>query len=1354
MLDKQTTNSIDRSKFNSYKGLGTSCPVCASTSGKCRWQNYELSAQNGKITSTIKTLCMTGAGGYGNPDYHYFNDTRDGQWGVYIPLSDWNEHRGENRQATPAEREEWVKNQQLQQQVLLEAENQRRAESLPALERDIAARAILAQLSLNEIDRKDLIRRGFTAQQIREIGFKSVEKFQRLKEPVNPRFPGVNISGTRLNNGSIAGILIPLYTITGEIVAFQIRNREQSKSRYRWLSSVWEKGRDNGAAPSLPNGENPLTFSYPQLLGVKPVLNSIGFAEGTGAKPNLAATRMGQQIIGAAGGQWLSSPELLLDGLSRWRADVIDLYLDGEDIHKPQVIRRWVNLHRQLLEWGYKPRFMYSGRDIDELEDLSELREIDSAELDRLVGDRLPSPPVISLARKLYQKSKHFTPNRTQCNRFLKWEIPETGLENTLVGIKSALGTGKTEVLKALGAWARERGLELIFIGYRNNLLRQTCDRIPDLYHVGDEDRVFLDSDYHKAICHHSAGLIDPAQMGNKIIVLDECVSDLSDMLTSKLTAGRRKDGTDSRQVRLAHIQELIQNCYGVVALDAYLSDTELDFLRKLRSSSVRAGASASAERVSHLSGAERCSWNEPKQRDFDFIHKIENTYRNQMNVRMVNQKSTVTRAILDDALAGANLLITATTQKHCENLEKSLIHIGIPETNICRIDGTTDRDDTILLFFRNPKTYLETYSPQIVILSPTAESGISIDLPGYFTTHYHFHLGNLGILSGLQFLGRYRYFSAPRVIYCEKQGHIHDGNSSCFTRWVKDEFDRQVHEDINLVFMLLDKGATDEAMKILTSYANKEDLWLKLAHQYKANLNEEMKHLRELFIESMVADGYTVTIDPEDVDGCDDTDDLMGRVEVERRVVQSRRIYNAPDITRLEYEAIRNNPSANEIDRVLASKYYLTQQQLPGIMETESYCAELIQMLKYNHPALVKQLETYHYLLHPELAEINHLAAWLPVAQTGSVWLPDQLNRSSLALVKVGRELGLAELIERRTLLAGSPAERSATRQTIFSRQRIGEIIQQVKDSKRYQSSLKININPEKQTDPIKLFQRILKKFGLKSVKLGDDQFKLDAVADSILAFKGAPKYELLTPELIEGVTGLAGKEFHKDDIEIQTLGGSMEALGMQDKRGRMRLVAGSARYLGLSVVTHRHRTIDPQGKKVVTRIYTFTATSDPISGGIKNSQVYPGTQPVYVKHIYECLTRRLEQLAIDKVVGIKAWQNLDFAASGNNLQTSIPEELFSAIHIDDFASIEIINLPKDRSGSAEFSLENLRSVAQKLLYIGQMELPELEICLNQYLGVTNPEVARIAMSMIENKYPQVFARLIHCSSSITQVE
>jgi hypothetical protein len=1276
---------------------------------------------------------MSGAGGSYHPNFHYFNDTRDGNWGVYIPRSDWNEHRGVNQQATAAQREEWIRAKQRERQELLAAENQRRAESLGVKERSIAARAILTQLSLNDIDRQDLIKRGFTNQQIRDIGFKSVEKWQRLTAPVNSRFPGVNITGRNLNN-AIAGILIPVYTVTGEIVSFQIRNRAKGDGgRYRWLSSARERGRTNPPPLSLPNGENPLTFCYPQLLGIAPVRNSIGLAEGTGAKPNLAAIKMGQQVIGAAGGLWLSSPELLQDGLKRWRAQDIDLYLDGEDLQKPQVLQRWLKLYRQLTTWGYRPHLMWSGHDIDELaarapevsdrikrdktEDLERLRELKIEDLEYLCGYRVPPTTPLSLSRRLYYQSRQFTATEIQCRRFFEWEIPQSGLKNFLIAIKSALGTGKTEFLKKLEEYAAYRGLELIFIGYRNNLLRQTCDRIPDLYHIGDEDKVFLYSDYHKAVCHHSAGLLDPADMGNKIVILDECVSSLRDMLTSKLTAGRRKDGTDSRQVRLAHIAELIKNSHGVVVLDAYLSDTEVNFLQQLR--------------------------------PFQGVKKILNTYRNRMNVRMVNDKSTLTRSILDDALLGSNLLVTATTQKHCENLEKALIRIGISPDAICRIDGTTDRDESIQLFFRNPRAYLEQYRPQIVILSPTAESGISIDYPSYFQTHYHFHLGNLGVLSGLQFLLRYRDLTSPRVIYCEATGHIGDGNYSCFTKGVKDEFDFQVQQQMDLVFGLMMNGLTTEASELLKSLTQGDNYWLSLAHQYKANLNEEMWHLRELFIAAMMEDGYIVTVDGEDIDGCDDTEELMGRVELERRVIQSQRLYQARDITRLEYEAIKNNPTAGEAERLLASKYYLTQQQLPGISSTPSYSAELIQMVKYNYPGLIKQLETYHYLLHPELAEVNHLAAWLPVAETGSVWLPDQLNRSNLPMVKVGRELGLQDLIGK-----------------ICSLKQITAIIEMVAASQCYQSSLKVKINPARPSDPIKLFRRISKKFGLKLVKHGDDRFQVVAISDSILAFKGAPKYELLTRKLMKRIAKLSGREFEQQEREIQALGKAMEDLGITDGRGRMRLVAGAARYLGLSVVSRRHRTMRGD-KKVVTRIYTFSTTREPMLGalawsgnptaaancgevsspykfdktahplsqGIKNTPtVYPGSQPVHVQHIYECVTRRLEQLATHQRARVSEWQN------GYNPQ---PVNFSQAIHIEDFASINYIDLPSHLCGSPEFGLKNLRSVAQRLLEIGQKDEREFKVILDGYLEVVNPEVIQVALDMVGSKYPQVFERL-----------
>jgi hypothetical protein len=1146
---------------------------------------------------------MSETGGYGNPDYHYFGDTRCGTWGVYIPLADWNEHRGENRQATPLEKEEWVRQKQLKVKLALEAENQKRLESLSIAERDIAARAILAQLSLNDIDRQDLIRRGFTTQQIKQIGFKSIDPFQRLQTPVNPRFSGVNVQGDRLNNWSMGGVLIPVYAITGEILGFQIRNREaNAKGRYRWLSSAWEQGRSNGSAPNLPNGELPLTHVYPQLLGAETKQREISFAEGTGAKPNLAAIKLGHQVIGAAGGQWLSSPEQLQETLSTWRGDIVNLMLDGDDLKKPKVVRRWVNTYYQLIEWGYKPRLMWSGRDIDELEDVSNLRSLTLEELGQRTGMKLvPTPPSepISMARKQYEKAHKFTANSTQHNRYLKWEIPET-IKNSLIAIKSALGTGKTEFLKALAAWAKERGCRLIFVGYRNNLLRQTCDRILELYHVGDEDKIMLDSGEHLALCHHSAGKLDPIAMGNVILVFDETVSVFRDTIGSKLTAGRNPDGTDSRQVRLNHIQQLMIYSHAVVTLDAYNSDTEVEFLKEIR--------------------------------NFDFTHKIENTFKNTMSVRMVKKKSTAAREILDLAIANSgSILVTATTQKFCANLEKSLIRVGIEKEDIHRFDGTNTDSERSKEFFKNPKAYIEKYKPRVLIISPTGETGISIDLTGYFITHYHLHLGNLGILSGSQFLGRYRDFTAPRVIYCEEQGLIDEGNSSSFSKWVKEEFDYQVQVNTTLLKSLLDRGKIDELEQITDAGIFEVTPWIKLAYKYKSIHNHEMQHLKELFVKQMREDGYNVVVDGgEDDLGCADTEELFEKIDMERQVIRSHQIFNAPNMDKNTYEGIKACLTSNESDRIAATKYFLTQIQLPGIMETESWSPELVQMLMFGKRGLTKQLENFHYLLNLEMAETNHIAAWAPVIQTGSTWLPDQLERSRLSLIKCGRFLGFHELLGKEISVSD-----------------LDEIFTKVTESRLYQSSLKFSFNPKKSYDSVKEVKKWLNKFAIKLSKMGEF-FIAVAMKDGTSKYAEAPKYEALTPELIELLRALNGGQYTSDNVYIQELGKTMEDLEIIDARGRMALIAGAARYLGIVVTSSRHRTKNSKGKDIIPRVYTFSDLPNPISNAIKDTHVRPTSKEIKFADIYECLSKRLVESNFRQQERIKEWQ--EAKAQGEN--------------------------------------------------------------------------------------------------------
>jgi hypothetical protein len=175
--------------------------------------------------------------------------------------------------------------------------------SLSAVERDRQYQKLLESLTLHSDDRSDLLKRGFTHEQIQLSRFKSVERYQQLQTEFSEVLPGVTGDGKRLVVSS-AGYLCPVANSDGLIVACQLRLRTiptTESNRYRWLSG-------NGQTLHLypdgckPEGELPLAVFRPQG---KP--EGISLAEGTGAKPFLVSQRLNQLVIAAAGGQWASS---------------------------------------------------------------------------------------------------------------------------------------------------------------------------------------------------------------------------------------------------------------------------------------------------------------------------------------------------------------------------------------------------------------------------------------------------------------------------------------------------------------------------------------------------------------------------------------------------------------------------------------------------------------------------------------------------------------------------------------------------------------------------------------------------------------------------------------------------------------------------------------------------------------------------------------------------------------------------------------------------------------------------------------------------------------------------------------
>ena len=307
--------------------------------------------------------------------FKYLGQTKDGLWGKYLKSEDFNAD----------EFEQW----KLERDRRALREAQKRAESLPAKERDRLYQELLRQLGLHPRDREDLHRRGITDEQIQSWGVKSVDQWQKLDQELIHELAGVNLDGRSLNT-SQAGYLCPIKDIDGLIVGFQVRAREKGSRRYYWLTGKTRKRR-NGPTPHLPNGELPLAVHRPESIQRQ----AIALVEGIGPKPFILAHKYGVTTIGAAGGLFAASPQTLETTLQQFSEELqtktIEFFPDAGAVQNTHVLRQYRVTFSLLRRWGYEVKIAWWGQtdkrihpDIDELEDTSQLKLISVREFEAI----------------------------------------------------------------------------------------------------------------------------------------------------------------------------------------------------------------------------------------------------------------------------------------------------------------------------------------------------------------------------------------------------------------------------------------------------------------------------------------------------------------------------------------------------------------------------------------------------------------------------------------------------------------------------------------------------------------------------------------------------------------------------------------------------------------------------------------------------------------------------------------------------------------------------------------------------------------------------------------------------------
>ena len=330
--------------------------------------------------------------------------------------------------------------------------------------------------------------------------------------------------------------------------------------------------------------------------------------------------------------------------------------------------------------------------------------------------------------------------------------------ENKLIGIKSPKGTGKTKLLENFVSKALEKSQKILVIGHRVQLVKALCQRfgLPYVTQVREHQEI---SNLGYGLCidslhPHSQAEFNPDDWSDSIVIIDEVEQVLWHGLNS--TTCR-----DHRVAILKSLKTLIQNVIlgsgQVYVADADLSNIAIDYLTSLT------GIDLQPFIIEN-------KWKPDRESSWSVYN-----YNGKSPKKLVKNLETHIRQ-------GGKPLVCLSAQKltskwGTQTLE-SYLSQKFPDKKILRIDSESlvDPHHPAYDCMSNLDRVLANFD--IVLASPSIETGISIELDNHFTSVWAIAQGIQGENTVRQTLARLRT-NVPRYLWCASYSFLKIGNGS-----------------------------------------------------------------------------------------------------------------------------------------------------------------------------------------------------------------------------------------------------------------------------------------------------------------------------------------------------------------------------------------------------------------------------------------------------------------------------------------------------------------------------------------------------------------------------------------------
>ncbi|MGR3277863.1 plasmid replication protein, CyRepA1 family [Acaryochloris marina NIES-2412] len=1101
------TSTRSTSKLTPFRGPNH-CPICDSHDGRCRGGEEIV-------------LCMSETQDIGTLNGYKFRKlSKNHLWGIWAP------HTGDDFNAI-----DWKARKAIHDQKAVEERRQRIARELSPQLRNQQYRKLLSGLSLCSMDQGDLDRRGMSQAEIDGFDAVSVGQFQRVQD-LSPDLPGV-LPGGILN--SQGGYLWPLYNVHGQIVALQLRKRNvQEGNRYSWLSSSTRRN-PNGNGPHV-NGEIPLAVY--KSFGP---YSRIALVEGTGVKPYLLSQRLHLPTIGAAGGLWASSPETLketLEELSKAaeQSPIITLYPDAGAVRNLNVFRQYQRVIRLMEEWGYVVEVAWWGQNYKDSFDVDELTPVELAQIVFKPTWFFNSLGLEYELGQLFMKLNGLTDTPTTLINKQYIELSDLGTidPGSVVAIASMCGTGKTEMLKSLVQGVKG---QVIMPGYRNNLLYNTEERFTskdaagntlyNLIHLFRLQKEYqgnismgFRSERSILLCFDSLLKIDVDDIEpDSCIILDEADAALFHVLSGQTLGDRQNQILEHFHAIANRVLETRGN---IILLEDSLSQIPIDYIKGIT------GGKYNTKIVV----------NEFQPTD-NFPTKV-----------FSGQTSQFLERILTAVADNERFIVVATSQEFLEKLERMIADVN-PEfaKGILRHDRKTSERPENKIFQANPTQFVEDYQPTALFLSPTAESGVSIDEPRlipYFSRVFCYASSNHA-RSVYQQLWRYRA-KVTREIYVTRKAHIPDIPSiksveQCIM--LQSKYGQDVAASIDLEQQLVHDQSPESAQQLaaLKAYQqNPNNIHNVSFARYQTRSIASLLALRESLLVLLEGHGHPIELEElkeRNSNVVEAFSKVRKQIEVETAVM-----LGTADGERFTVEqAIRimGSSSATYKD-TLDAKKSLLQDELPGVELTD----EFIHQVCVEHRGRLKSATKLHWMsYHPEVAEELDRRNFMKQLNSQFV-LTHRLSNNRIQ-VQLLRDIGVFDLVDTynvtsadyeaydKALEKGRQVQRQRQSLRLEVKELSGQIREIVQEQKVIQAKLTglgRKAHPRKAKLKGELEQLEQQKQELKDQKQG----LVDAIEQRSQAFTQA-RYEQVEARMRMQIMVMSEVDQRLEDIKVKAL-------------------------------------------------------------------------------------------------------------------------------------------------------------------------------------------------------------------------